>query len=466
MLAALDVHFDTWFSERSLVDSGAMEATLDDLRARGVVDEADGAVWLRSTEFGDDKDRVLVRSDGEPTYLLPDIAYHRDKFARGFDLLIDVWGADHHGYVPRMKAAMQAVGHDPAEFEVSIVQLMKLMRGGEAVRISKRTGDIVELREVIDEVGPDAARLTFLLQSIDSPQTFDLDVVTSQAMENPVFYVQMAHARLRSIERRAAEQGVARLALGEVDLGQLAHERELDVLRGPVHAARRAGHRLRRPGPASHHHLGARAGRRGPRLLPRLLRARRRHRPRADPGAAVAGRGGRDRPGHRAGPARGGRPRVDVSQRVPDPCCPTRPRSVPTGHLIVGGCDTLELAAEFGTPLFVYDEAQLRARCAEAVAGFGPGVSYATKAFLCRAMARLAAEAGMHLDVSTGGEYHVARAAGTPPDRLVLHGNNKSSEELRTAHGRGRGPHRRRLLRRARPHRGAGGRAAWRRPRC
>ncbi len=231
VLAALDIHYDTWFSERSLVDSGAMEATLDDLRSHGVVVEADGATWLRSTDFGDDKDRVLVRSDGEPTYLLPDIAYHRDKFARGFDLLIDVWGADHHGYVPRMKAAMQAVGHDPAELEVSIVQLMTLVRDGAVVRISKRTGDIVELREVIDEVGPDAARLTFLLQSIDSPQTFDLDVVATQAMDNPVYYVQMAHARLRSIERRAAELGVERSPIGQVDLAVLVHGRELDVLR-------------------------------------------------------------------------------------------------------------------------------------------------------------------------------------------------------------------------------------------
>ena len=231
VLDAIGVHFDRWFSERSLVESGAMDATLAELRTRGVVDDADGAIWLRSTDFGDDKDRVLVRSDGEPTYLLPDISYHRDKFARGFDLLIDVWGADHHGYVARMRAAMQAVGHDPDELEVAIVQLMTLMREGTVVRISKRTGDIVELRELVDEVGPDAARLTFLLQSIDSPQTFDLDVVSSQAMDNPVFYVQMAYARIRSIKRRAAELDVERSELATVDLGRLGHDRELDVLR-------------------------------------------------------------------------------------------------------------------------------------------------------------------------------------------------------------------------------------------
>ncbi len=230
-LGRMNVHFDTWFSERSLVDAGAIETTLDDLRARGVVDDTDGAVWLRSTDFGDDKDRVLVKSDGEFTYLLPDIAYHRDKFARGFDLLINVWGADHHGYVARMKAAMQALGHDPDELEVSIVQLVALMKGGEPVKLSKRAGDIVELADVLDEVGPDAARLTYLLQSVDSPQTFDIDVVTSQGNDNPVFYVQMAYSRIRSIKRVAADREVTRLPLAEVDLGLLVHERELEVLR-------------------------------------------------------------------------------------------------------------------------------------------------------------------------------------------------------------------------------------------
>jgi arginyl-tRNA synthetase len=230
-LARMNVHFDTWFSERSLVDSGAIETTLEDLRARGVVRDEDGAVWLRSSAFGDDKDRVLVKSDGEFTYLLPDIAYHRDKFARGFDLLVNVWGADHHGYVARMKAAMQALGHDPDELEVAIVQLVALMKAGEPVRLSKRAGDIVELADVLDEVGPDAARLTYLLQSIDSPQTFDIDVVTSQGNDNPVFYVQMAYSRIRSIKRVAAERAVERVPLADAPLALLTHERELEVLR-------------------------------------------------------------------------------------------------------------------------------------------------------------------------------------------------------------------------------------------
>ena len=227
----MNVHFDSWFSERSMVESGAIETTLADLRERGVVYDHEGAVWLRSTDFGDDKDRVLVKSDGQFTYLLPDIAYHRDKFGRDYDLLIDVWGADHHGYVPRMKAAMQALGHDPIELECAIIQLVNLIKGGEPVRFSKRAGNIVELADVLDEVGPDAARLTYLLQSIDSTQTFDFDLVKSQAMDNPVFYVQMAYARIRSIERVATERGVARVPFGEVEPSLLRHERELEILR-------------------------------------------------------------------------------------------------------------------------------------------------------------------------------------------------------------------------------------------
>ena len=227
----IGVHFDTWFSERSMVSSGAIDAALEDLRAHGVAYEADGAVWLRTTEFGDDQDRVLVKSDGEPTYVLPDIAYHRDKFNRGFGLLIDVWGADHHGYATRLKIGVQALGHDPDELEIILGQLVTLVRGGEEVRLSRRAGTFVTLGEVIDEVGSDAARLTFLLQSIDTKQMFDIDLVTSKAMENPVYYVQYAHARISSIEGVAAERGVERLALSDVDLSLLGHERELDVLR-------------------------------------------------------------------------------------------------------------------------------------------------------------------------------------------------------------------------------------------
>lgn len=231
VLERMNVHFDVWFSERAMVDTGAIDVTLADLRDRGVAYDEDGAVWLRSTDFGDDKDRVLVKSDGEYTYLLPDIAYHRDKFARGFDLLVNVWGADHHGYVPRMKAAVQALGHDPVDLEVVITQLVRLEQGGEEVKISKRSGNLITLEDLLDEVGVDAVRLTYLLQSVDSPQTVDLDLIVAQSNENPVFYVQMANVRVRSIGRVAAERGIEQLPLEQADLSLLTHERELEILR-------------------------------------------------------------------------------------------------------------------------------------------------------------------------------------------------------------------------------------------
>lgn len=230
-LERLNVSYDTWFSERAMVDAGAVPQTVSDLRDRGVVYDSEGAVWLRSTDYGDDKDRVLVKSDGDFTYLLPDIAYHRDKFARGFDLLINVWGADHHGYVPRMLAAIESLGHNPEELEVIISQLVRLEQNGEEVKISKRSGNLITLADLIDEVGVDAVRLTYLLQSVDSPQTVDLDLMAAQSNENPVFYVQMANARIRSIGRVAAERGIERKDLAEVDLSGLTHERELEILR-------------------------------------------------------------------------------------------------------------------------------------------------------------------------------------------------------------------------------------------
>lgn len=232
VLESLNVHFDHWFSERDMVATGAIDKTLTDLRERGVVYDHDGAVWLRSTDYGDDKDRVLVKSDGAYTYLLPDIAYHRDKFSRGWDLLIDVLGADHHGYVARMKAAAEALGHEPDDLEMVITQLVRLERDGEEVKISKRSGDLVTLEDLIEEIGPDAVRLTYLLQSIDSPQTVDLELAIAQSNENPVFYVQMANARLNSIGRVAADRGVERVPLPEADLSLLVHARELAVLRG------------------------------------------------------------------------------------------------------------------------------------------------------------------------------------------------------------------------------------------
>ncbi len=230
VLASLNISFDVWFSERSLVDDGKLDTALDRLRDREMVFDDDGATWLRSTDFGDDKDRVLVKSDGQYTYLTPDIAYHDDKFARAGEL-VNVWGADHHGYVPRMKAAMEMLGHDRDALDVQITQMVKLMRDGEEVKLSKRAGDIELLRDLVDEVGVDAARFTYLLHSIDSQQTFDLALAASQAKDNPVFNTQYAHARIRRVQTKVAEAGIERAPLSEVDLSVLTHDREIEILR-------------------------------------------------------------------------------------------------------------------------------------------------------------------------------------------------------------------------------------------
>jgi len=194
--------FDTWFSERSLYD-GAIEDTLARLRERGVTYERDGALWLRSTDYGDDKDRVLVKSDGSFTYLAPDIAYHQDKRARGHERLVDVWGADHHGYVQRMKAAFAALGGDPDALDLLIMQFAHLVRGGEKVAFSKRAGEFVTLDDLIDEIGVDAARWFLLARSHDTTIDIDLDLARRESADNPVYYVQYAHARIATMAGRA-----------------------------------------------------------------------------------------------------------------------------------------------------------------------------------------------------------------------------------------------------------------------
>lgn len=238
-LARLGVRFDTWSSERALVSSGAVAATLETLEGRGATYRADGAVWLRIADAAHEGaprgdrggDRVLVRSNGEPTYLLPDIAYHSDKLARGFDLLIDVWGADHHGHVEPLATGVRALGHRREQLEIVLGQLVTVMRGGTEAKISKRAGNVVLLDDLVDLVGADAARMTFLLQSLGSRQSIDLDVVAAQSMENPVFYVQYAHARICSLAATAAERGITRPPLDGVPLEVLTDARELEVLR-------------------------------------------------------------------------------------------------------------------------------------------------------------------------------------------------------------------------------------------
>jgi arginyl-tRNA synthetase len=230
-LGRVGVHFDTWFSERTLHERGDVVDVLEQLTAAGFVYEHEGARWLRSTDFGDQRDRVLVRSDGSSTYLCNDLAYHRDKLRRGFTHLIDIWGADHHGQVKSLQAGMEALGGGVGEPEIILGQFVKVVKDGREVRMSKRTGNIVTLADILDEVDPDVARMTFLLQSIDTAQTFDLDVVTEQSRENPVYYVQYAHARIASIGRRAQGAGVVRRPRAEVDFSLLVHEREDALLR-------------------------------------------------------------------------------------------------------------------------------------------------------------------------------------------------------------------------------------------
>ncbi|WP_107942017.1 arginine--tRNA ligase [Metasolibacillus sp. FSL H7-0170] len=222
------VEFDVWYSETSLYENGKIEIALDKLRANGHVFEEEGATWFRSTTFGDDKDRVLIKNDGSFTYLTPDIAYHEDKIVRGFDKLINIWGADHHGYIPRMKAAIEALGYERDTLEVEVIQMVQLYKNGEKFKMSKRTGNAVTMRELVEEVGLDAVRYFFVKTAGDSHMDFDLDLAVSQSNENPVYYAQYAHARICSILRQADEQGL-QASLDNLQL--LTAEKEIDVLK-------------------------------------------------------------------------------------------------------------------------------------------------------------------------------------------------------------------------------------------
>jgi arginyl-tRNA synthetase len=223
------VGFDVWFSETSLYQNGKIDEALEALRKTGYIFEEEGATWLRSTEFGDDKDRVLIKNDGSYTYLTPDIAYHKDKLNRGFEKLINIWGADHHGYIPRMKAAIQALGYDRDALEVEIIQLVHLYKNGEKMKMSKRTGKAVTMRDLVDEVGLDAVRYFFAMRSSDTHMDFDLDLAVSESNENPVFYAQYAHARISSILRQGEEQGIQ--ASSKADFTQISAEKEIELLK-------------------------------------------------------------------------------------------------------------------------------------------------------------------------------------------------------------------------------------------
>lgn len=228
VLVDLRVEFDHWFSERTLYQGDQIKDALDVLRAGGYVFEADGATWFRSTDFGDDKDRVLVKQDGSYTYLTPDIAYHKNKLDRGFDKLINVWGADHHGYVPRMQAAIAALGYPEDKLTVKIIQMVSLLEKGEQLKMSKRSGNAVSLAELMEEVGVDAVRYYFVMRSIDSQLDFDVELARSESNDNPVFYVQYAYARVCTMLDQAEKQGL--ITDTEADHTLLVAEKEVALL--------------------------------------------------------------------------------------------------------------------------------------------------------------------------------------------------------------------------------------------
>lgn len=228
-LEAFNVTYDVWFSEQTLHDANKIKEACDYLSERGYMYEKDGALWLKATEYGDDKDRVVIRDNGIPTYFAADIAYHRNKFERGFDRVINLWGADHHGYIARMKAAVGALGYNPDQLEVLILQMVSLYRNGELVKMSKRTGQSVTLNELIEEVGTDAARFFFVMRSIDSQLDFDLTLATEKSNENPVYYIQYAHARICSIFRQLQEAGITEAP--EADYSLLTEPTEIELIK-------------------------------------------------------------------------------------------------------------------------------------------------------------------------------------------------------------------------------------------
>ncbi|RTZ97529.1 MAG: arginine--tRNA ligase [Deltaproteobacteria bacterium] len=230
-LKLFGVEFDRWYSEQSLYDDGKVDQILEDLRTKGLVYKKDDASWFRTTAYGDEKDRVVIRKNGQTTYLASDIAYHHDKYLRGFDRVIDVWGADHHGYIPRMKAAVEATGRSPDQLDVILVRLVNLLRGGEPVAMSTRAGKFITLKDVIDEVGRDAARFIFLTRHHDSPLDFDLALASKKTNENPVYYVQYVHARIASILLKSRERKIDLSSIDEIDLACLSAKEEVTLMK-------------------------------------------------------------------------------------------------------------------------------------------------------------------------------------------------------------------------------------------
>jgi arginyl-tRNA synthetase len=230
-LKQFGVEFDCWFSEQSLYDSGRVDEILEKFRKQKIVYEKEGALWFKTSDFGDEKDRVVVKANGETTYFASDIAYHQDKYDRGFERVVDVWGADHHGYIPRMKAAIEASGHRPEQFDVILVQLVNLLRAGQPVAMSTRAGKFETLRGVINEVGRDAARFIFLTRHYESALDFDLEIAKQKTNDNPVYYVQYVHARISSILRKGSEQGTSQILWDDKAAARLEAAEEIDLIK-------------------------------------------------------------------------------------------------------------------------------------------------------------------------------------------------------------------------------------------
>ena len=455
------VDFDVYFHEDDLHRSGAVQKAIERITALGNTYEQDGALWLASEKFGDDKDRVIVRSNGKPAYLSGDLAYYLDKRERGFDRCLILLGADHHGYVGRMMAMCAAFGDTPGKnLELIIGQMVNLLSHGSVVRMGKRTGNIVTLDDLVDSIGVDAARYALVRNSLDVNLDIDVDLWARATNENPVFYVQYAHARVSSILRNAADLGLA----GEAThVGLLTHDREGDLLRALAEFPRvvatatelREPHRIARyleetAGAYHRFYDSCRVlpmGDEEPGDLHRRAAAARRRHPGRDGQRARAARGLGTRadvgrvPSHEAGWAHADgalkgpswlREPTDTNRLVP--ALWSRTAHKRDGDLVVGGVALADLAAEHMTPAYVLDEADFRSRARafkEAFAAYD--VFYAGKAFLCTTVARWIAEEGLLLDVCSPGELTVALAAGFDPARIGYHGNNKSHPELRRA---------------------------------
>jgi len=230
-LTDFGVTYDKWYSEQSLYDSGTVSAVIDDFKNKKIIYKKDGALWFKTAAFGDEKDRVVVRQNGQTTYFASDIAYHKNKFERGFERVIDVWGADHHGYIQRVAASIQASGHKKDQFNVILVQLVNLLRGGEPVAMSTRSGEFVTLSDVVSEVGRDAARFLFLTRNYESPLDFDLELAKQKTNDNPVFYVQYVHARIASILRKGQERGIQHITWEDESVATLKALEEINLIK-------------------------------------------------------------------------------------------------------------------------------------------------------------------------------------------------------------------------------------------